>query len=105
MKLLRIHDVISVTGVSRMTIYRLEKEGLFPTRRRLGKNSVAWLDEDVTAWVVARPAAQEPRRSVARTSYSTGLSGLGTAAVSSASARSSRTSLLSRPSARGPARR
>jgi prophage regulatory protein len=55
MRLLRIQEVISITGISRMTIYRLEKDGLFPGRRRLGKNSVAWLDEDITSWVAARP--------------------------------------------------
>ena len=55
MRLLRIQEVISVTGISRMTIYRLEKEGLFPSRRRLGKNSVAWLDDDISAWVAGRP--------------------------------------------------
>lgn len=56
MRLLRIQEVISVTGISRMTIYRLEKDGAFPSRRRLGKNSVAWLDEDISGWVAARPA-------------------------------------------------
>lgn len=55
MRLLRIQEVISITGISRMTIYRLEKEGNFPGRRTLGKNSVAWLDDDIAAWVAARP--------------------------------------------------
>jgi prophage regulatory protein len=47
MRLLRIQEVIRVTGLSRMTIYRYEKNGEFPKRRRIGMNSVRWLDQDI----------------------------------------------------------
>ena len=56
MRLLRIAEVVHATGLSRMTIYRLERAGEFPARRRLGRNSVAWLDDDITAWIDSRPA-------------------------------------------------
>jgi prophage regulatory protein len=39
-----------------MTLWRLEKAGKFPARRRLGMNSVAWLEEDVNTWIASRPA-------------------------------------------------
>ena len=55
MQLLRIREVVKLTGLSRMTIYRMEKAGDFPSRRRLGKNSVAWLEADVETWISARP--------------------------------------------------
>jgi len=55
MRLLRIADVVQATGLSRMTIYRLERAGEFPARRRLGRNSVAWLDNDITDWIGSRP--------------------------------------------------
>jgi len=55
MKLLRIREVIDATGLSRMTIYRLERNGQFPKRRQLGENSVAWLDEDLKQWMTTRP--------------------------------------------------
>jgi prophage regulatory protein len=42
MKFLRVKQVMQVTGLSRMTIYRLELAGEFPKRRQLSKNSVAW---------------------------------------------------------------
>ncbi len=35
MRFLRIRQVMQVTGLSRMTIYRLERTGNFPQRRRL----------------------------------------------------------------------
>jgi len=63
MRLLRIRQVMQVTGLSRMTIYRLERAGNFPQRRRLGMNSVAWLEGDVSQWVDSRPlACAQPER-------------------------------------------
>ena len=47
MKFLRIRQVMQLTGLSRMTIYRLELAGEFPKRRQLSKHSVAWLDSDI----------------------------------------------------------
>lgn len=55
MKLLRTKHVLELTGLSRMTIYRMEKSGSFPARRQLGTNSVAWIEDDVAAWVRERP--------------------------------------------------
>ena len=58
MKFLRIRQVMQLTGLSRMTIYRLELAGKFPKRRQLSQNSVAWLESDVTAWAVSRPVVR-----------------------------------------------
>lgn len=55
MKFLRIREVIQLTGLSRMTIFRLELAGEFPQRRQLGKNSVAWLESDLEEWAGSRP--------------------------------------------------
>lgn len=56
MKLLRAPQVKALTGLSRMTIYRLEQRGEFPSRVRLSRNSVAWRDQDVENWIASRPA-------------------------------------------------
>jgi prophage regulatory protein len=58
MRFLRIRQVMQLTGLSRMTIYRLELAGRFPQRRQLSKNSVAWLESDVEAWADSRPVAR-----------------------------------------------
>jgi prophage regulatory protein len=58
MKFLRIRQVIQLTGLSRMTIYRLELAGDCPRRRQLSKNSVAWLDTDITKWAESRPVSR-----------------------------------------------
>ena len=55
MKLLRTKQVTSLTGLSRMTIYRLEYRGEVPQRRRLGQHSFAWLESEVASWVNALP--------------------------------------------------
>jgi prophage regulatory protein len=58
MKFLRIRQVMQLTGLSRMTIYRLELAGEFPKRRQLSKNSVAWLDIDIAQWAESRPVSR-----------------------------------------------
>ena len=65
MRLLRTKEVATITGLSRMTIYRLERSGVFPARRKLGKNSVAWLDEDITSWIATRPSGAGDNRCAA----------------------------------------
>jgi prophage regulatory protein len=57
MKLLRVPQVVALTGLSRMTIYRMEKRGEFPDRVQLGPNSIAWHEQDVNNWIAARPPA------------------------------------------------
>lgn len=41
-RFLRLPAVIEMTGLSRATIYRMEKAGAFPRRFQLGPNSVGW---------------------------------------------------------------
>ena len=55
MKFIRIKQVMQATGLSRMTIYRLELAGKFPKRRQLSENSVAWLESDIAEWIDSRP--------------------------------------------------
>lgn len=57
MKFLRVRQVMQLTGLSRMTIYRLELAGEFPKRRRLSRNSVAWLDTELAQWAESRPVS------------------------------------------------
>ena len=59
-RLLRIKEVAFMTGLSRMTIYRLERAGTFPRRRRLGIHAVAWLEHDVSHWVSTLPVSSLP---------------------------------------------
>ena len=61
MRMLRLPDVCEVTGLSPTTVWRREKDGQFPRRRRLGANLVAWRSDEIEAWIEALPEAdQEP---------------------------------------------
>jgi prophage regulatory protein len=51
LKLLRFPDVRDRTGLSRSTIWRLERRGVFPKHRRILSNAVAWVEEEVMAWI------------------------------------------------------
>jgi prophage regulatory protein len=50
-RLLRFPDVRERTGLSRSTIWRLERQGQFPRHRRISSNAVAWFEEEITAWI------------------------------------------------------
>lgn len=51
---LRLPKVKHCTGLSTSTIWRLEREELFPKRIRIGKRAVAWLKSDIEQWVENR---------------------------------------------------
>lgn len=52
-QLLRLHSVCERVGFKRSHIYALVKARLFPEPIHLGR-SVAWISEEVDAWVHAR---------------------------------------------------
>jgi prophage regulatory protein len=54
MNAIRLPLVLKKTGLSRMTIYRLENRGEFPRRKQLSPNSVGWLESEVDEWIATR---------------------------------------------------
>lgn len=57
MRILRKEEVADRTGLSKTTIWRLERDGDFPPRRRLGSNSVGWVEAEIDEWLKNRPTA------------------------------------------------
>ena len=55
--LLRMPQVMKMVGVSNTTIWRMEKAGLFPARKRISAGAVGWLASEVVAWLESRQAA------------------------------------------------
>jgi predicted DNA-binding transcriptional regulator AlpA len=51
-QLLRLADVKARTGLSRTTIYRFIADGKFPQNFPIGARAVAWLESDITQWIV-----------------------------------------------------
>ena len=54
LKLLRFPAVRERTGLSRSTIWRLEREGDFPRHRKISANAVAWVEDEVLGWIQSR---------------------------------------------------
>ncbi len=50
-RILRVREVIRVTGLARSTIYYLMDIGLFPKPKRIGKRCVGWDSYDVDQWL------------------------------------------------------
>lgn len=56
-RMLKIGEVVTLTGVSKATIYEWMAKGLFPHSRRIGPNRVGWAVSDVEKWCNERPIA------------------------------------------------
>ncbi|MFL0797262.1 MAG: AlpA family transcriptional regulator [Cellvibrionaceae bacterium] len=59
MRMLRLQEVISTTGLSRSSIYRLIESDEFPKSVQLGGRSVAWVDEEINDWLLERIAQRD----------------------------------------------
>ncbi|SHN68905.1 helix-turn-helix transcriptional regulator [Oceanicella actignis] len=55
--LLRLKDVLVLTGLSRSRLYELQARGEFPRAVRIADRAVAWRETDICAWIETRPLA------------------------------------------------
>ena len=61
-RMMRIPEVVKVTGLSKTTIWRRVKSGDFPPPVRLGSmetRSVGWPESKVNLWLNSRPVFDE----------------------------------------------
>lgn len=70
-RMLRVNEVVALTGLSKTTLWRLERIGDFPTRRQLSPGAVGWFFLSVINWLAGRksipaspiqPIVPQPRR-------------------------------------------
>ena len=54
-RLIRLRDVLGLTGLSRSTLYRKKRAGDFPESVQLGERVVAWWQSEVREWMASRP--------------------------------------------------
>ena len=54
MKILSKKQVVGLTGLSGVTIWRYEHAGIFPKRRQLGPRRVGWVESEILNWVESR---------------------------------------------------
>lgn len=62
-RLLRLPDVMRMTGLSRTTIYDSMSEGHFPKKRKLGSKTAIWIEGEVKEWMGKILPKQIPLRS------------------------------------------
>ena len=55
MRVLNVKDVVGMTGLSKVTIWRKEKSGAFPKRINLTPRRVGWIESEIVGWLEARP--------------------------------------------------
>lgn len=55
--LILLNEVAAMVTVSRSTLWRWIKQGIFPTPIKLGPRRIAWRRSDVNAWLDSRGAA------------------------------------------------
>ncbi len=57
LKLLTQKQVTDLIGLSRTTIWRLERVGQFPRRRQVSTKAVRWNQSEIFDWIESRPLA------------------------------------------------
>ena len=50
-RILRLPEVIELTGLSRSTIYRLIEKGEFPTQLQLSTRTSGWRLDEIEIWI------------------------------------------------------
>ncbi|CAI1153333.1 MULTISPECIES: helix-turn-helix transcriptional regulator [Enterobacterales] len=59
-KILRLSSIVTKTGIARSTIYDWlnpkspRYDSSFPKQRKLGRQSVGWLESEIDAWINQR---------------------------------------------------
>ncbi len=53
-RILRLPEVMQMTGRGRVSIYNDMKAGLFPASRKIGARAVGWDNQEVEAWIASK---------------------------------------------------
>lgn len=56
--ILNAKQVTQITGLSRTTIWRLERTEMFPKRLQISSSRVGWSKEEINAWMETLKAAR-----------------------------------------------
>lgn len=59
-RLLRLREVMHMTGLGRNAVYELAKTSGFPRPVKLTKRASAWREHEVQAWIEALPVSDRP---------------------------------------------
>ncbi|MBJ6957480.1 AlpA family transcriptional regulator [Vibrio cholerae] len=65
MKVIRLKEVIELTGLSKSSIYRMASDDKFPKPLSLGSRSVGWIESEVTQWLDEKLGARNQQKKIA----------------------------------------
>ncbi len=54
MRIIKLKEVMSMTGLGRSTLYKLQAEGLFPQSVEISERAVGWVMSEVQDWIQSR---------------------------------------------------
>ena len=54
-RVIRLKEVMGQTGLSRSTIFALQKQGVFPQSIKIGPKASAWYEDEVQHYIQTRP--------------------------------------------------
>lgn len=57
-RILRLSQVIEITGLRKTKLYELQAAGEFPMRVQITPRSVGWVEGEIQAWLTQRVAAR-----------------------------------------------
>lgn len=59
MRIIRLKEVMNLTGLSRSTIYKYIADNVFPVSVPLGDRCVGWIESEVHDWILAKVAERD----------------------------------------------
>ncbi len=62
MRLIRLKEVMNVTGLARATVYKYIKQSQFPASVSLGDRAVAWVESEVEEWILDKIEERDEAR-------------------------------------------
>lgn len=61
MRIIRLKEVLNMTGLARSSVYRLMDSKLFPAAVSLGDRAVGWVESEVQDWIALRIAERDKK--------------------------------------------
>lgn len=62
MRIVKLKEVMGMTGLGRSTIYKLQQEGRFPKGIKLSERAVGWIAHEVEAYMQEKLDARDAGR-------------------------------------------
>jgi prophage regulatory protein len=66
MRIIKLTEVIRITGLSRSSIYRKINEKSFPAPVSLGHKAVGWVEDEVLQWILERIALRDEEQGLSQ---------------------------------------